>query len=99
MANIRFGANQISNPTPSRINLIVRIFNVVAGVFMGWMMTTPNGMIGLKTQGYISSILGLAIALVNGIAPLFGIELDRKTVPADQVTAMDEKKPDSSKLN
>jgi hypothetical protein len=95
MAEIKFGTSQINNPTPSRINLIVRIFNVISGVFMGWMMTTPNGMIGTKTQAYISSILGLAIALVNGLAPLFGIELDRKTVPADQVTAMDEKKTDS----
>lgn len=92
MADVKFGTSQIKNPTPSRINLLVRIFNVVAGIFMGWMMTTPNGMIGLKTQGYISSILGLLIALVNGLAPLFGIELDRKTVPADQVTAMDDNK-------
>lgn len=92
MAEIKFGTAQISNPTPSRVNLIVRIFNVVAGIFLGWMMTTPNGMIGTKTQAYVSSILGLVIALVNGIAPLFGIELDRKTVPADQVTAMDETK-------
>lgn len=94
MAEIKFGTSQISNPTPSKVNLIVRIFNVVAGIFLGWMMTTPNGMIGTTTQAYVSSILGLVIALVNGIAPLFGIELDRKTVPADQVTAMDEKKKD-----
>jgi len=96
MAEIKFGPGQISNPTPSKINLIVRIFNVVSGVFLGWMMTTPNGMIGPTTQAYISSILGLVIALVNGIAPLFGIELDRKTVPADQVTAMDPKPADKN---
>lgn len=94
MAEIKFGTGQIKNPTPSRVNLIVRVFNAVAGAFLGWMMTTPNGMIGNKTQGYISSILGLAILLINVLAPLFGIELDRKTVPADQVTAMDETKTD-----
>lgn len=89
MADVKFGTSQLKNPTPSKVNLIVRIFNVVSGIFLGWMMTTPNGMIGTKSQAYISSILGLLIALVNGLAPLFGIELDRKTVPADQVTAMD----------
>lgn len=94
MADIKFGTGQIKNPTPSRINLIVRVFNAVSGAFMAWMMTVPNGMIGTKTQSYISSFLGLAILLVNVVAPLFGIELDRKTVPADQVTAMDETKKD-----
>lgn len=94
MADIKFGTSQIKNPTPSRINMLVRVFNVVSGVFMGWMMTVPNGMIGNKTQGYVSSILGLSIALVNGVAPLFGIELDRKTVPSEQVTAMSEPKKD-----
>lgn len=91
MADISFGAAQIKNPTPSRINLWVRIYTIVAGTFLGWMVTSP--LIGPHTQNAIGSILGLSMALVNGIAPLFGIDLGNTTrVSAKDVSAMDEPK-------
>jgi len=87
---IKFGTSQVSNPTPSNINLWVRVYTVVAGVFLGWMVTSP--LIGPHTQNTISSILGLSLALVNGIAPLFGIDISGgggKKVDVDKVTAME----------
>jgi len=86
MATIKFGAKQINNPTPKGINLIVRIFTIAAGVFLGWMQT--NNLIPAATQTVISSILGLLLALVNGIAPLFGVETTQTVVPKKDVAAM-----------
>jgi len=73
---IKFGASQVSNPTPSRINLWVRVYTVTAGIFLGWMPTT--NLIGPITAGHLSGIIGLTLLLANGLAPLFGIELNGK---------------------
>lgn len=87
MAQVRFNSAQLSNPTPAGLNRAVRVFTVVAGIFMGWMST--NNIIPPVAQSYISSILGLLIGIINGIAPFFGIEVSGKTVPAADVTAME----------
>ena len=94
MAEVKFGAKQISKPTPANVNLAVRVFTVIAGIFMGWMST--NDLIGPNTQGHISSILGLLLALVNGLAPLFGVQITSGTVKAEDVTAI---QSDNSKTN
>lgn len=87
---IKFGTSQVSNPTPSNINLWVRVYTVVAGIFLGWMTTT--NLIGPHTQNALSSIIGLTLALCNGLAPLFGIEVTTgRRVPVEEVTAMDTK--------
>ena len=54
---VKFGTKQFNNPTPSRINLWVRVFTVAAGVFMGWMATAS--LMGPNTKDIINSILGL----------------------------------------
>lgn len=90
MAEVKFGTGQISNPTPANINLWVRVFTVAAGVFMGWMATT--NLMGPNTKDIINSILGLLIGLVNGLAPLFGVDITTKSVPTDKVTAIETKK-------
>jgi hypothetical protein len=89
MAEVKFGTGQVNNPTPAGINLWVRIFTIVGGIFIGWMQTT--NLIGPMTQGAISSILGLLLAIVNGLAPLFGVDISSKTVPTEKVTAIDTK--------
>lgn len=86
MANLKFGREQLQNPTPAGINLTVRIFTITAGIFLGWMQT--NNIIETHAQSLISSILGLLLALVNGIAPLFGVETSQQSIPKDNVTAM-----------
>lgn len=87
MAEIKFGASQLKNPTPSHINLWVKVFTVAGAAFMGWAAT--NTMIGPNTKNIINSILGLALTLTNLLAPLFGVDLSQKSVPTSEVTAID----------
>lgn len=90
---IKFGVSQTANPTPSNINLWVRVYTVVAGIFLGWMTTT--NLIGPHTQNALSSIIGLTLALCNGLAPLFGVDVsNNKYVKSEDVTAMEEPKKD-----
>lgn len=91
---IKFGVSQAKNPTPSKINLWVRVYTVTAGIFLGWMPTT--NLIGTHTAGNISGIVGLSLLLANGIAPLFGIELSGRVdkVAVEDVSSMDEPKKD-----
>lgn len=87
MANVSFGLDQVSNPTPSKLNLWVRVFTIVSGIFLGWMQT--NSLIPAHAQNTIGSILGLLLAISNGLAPLFGVEITSNKVPVAKVTAMD----------
>lgn len=86
MADIKFGTSQIGNPTPSKINLWVRVFTVVATTFMAWMATAS--VMGPNTKDILTQCIGLALALANGLAPLFGVEVQGR-VPSDRVTAID----------
>lgn len=93
---IKFGVSQASNPTPSRINIWVRVFTVAAATFMAWMATA--NVIGPNTKDVINQILGLLLGLANGLAPLFGIELtsgESKKVSIEDVSAMEEPKKDA----
>jgi hypothetical protein len=86
---IKFGLPQVGNPTPSKINLWVRVYTVIASTFLVWMITSP--LIGPHTQNTISSLIGLSLALVNGLAPLFGVQVnDNQNVKASDVTAMED---------
>lgn len=88
MATVKFGVKSISKPTPSSINLWVRVYTVTAGIFLAWMITT--NLIGPNTQNVISSIIGLTLGLVNGLAPLFGVQVSGKdVVDVEDVSAMD----------
>lgn len=90
MANVTFGTSSIGKPTPAGINLWVRVLTVAIGIFLAWMNT--NGLIPEITQDVLNSIGGLLLALINGIAPLFGIDVSpSEKVPASDVTAMDNK--------
>ena len=86
MADIKFGTSQINKPTPAGVNLGVRIFTITGGIFLGWMQTTP--LINVHSQATISSILGLLLAITNGIAPLFGVNTTQRSIPTTEVKAM-----------
>jgi hypothetical protein len=87
MANIKFGTKQIKNPTPANVERGVKAFNVAASLFIAWMPT--NNIVPHNVQDVMTPILGLLIGMVNGLAPLFGIETGTKTVRTDEVTAME----------
>ena len=85
---VKFGTSQVSNPTPSKINLWVRVFTVSAAIFMAWMATAS--VMGPNTKDIVNQILGLLLGLTNGLAPLFGIPINgNQKVDAEDVTAME----------
>lgn len=86
---VNFGVSQITNPTPSRINLWVRVFTVAGAIFLAWMST--SSIIGPHSKDAINQILGLFLGLTNGLAPLFGVEINPSAkVKASDVTAMED---------
>lgn len=88
MADMKFGLGQVRKPTPSKVNMLVKVYMGVAGAFLGWMQT--NNFIRPHTQNVVSSLIGLSLLVVPLIAPLFGVDIDDvKSVPAGKVTAMD----------
>jgi hypothetical protein len=87
MPGIKFGTRQVKNPTPAGIERFVKAFNVSAALFIAWMPT--NNIIGHHAQDIITPILALLMGMINGVAPLFGIETTSKVVNMDEVTAME----------
>lgn len=87
MGEVKFGTKQLSNPTPAKVNLWVRVFTVSGATFMAWMATAS--VMGPNTKDVVNQILGLMLGLANGLAPLFGVEINGKSVPAEDVTAID----------
>jgi len=87
MGEVKFGTKQLSNPTPSKVNLWVRVFTVAGATFMAWMATAS--VMGPNTKDVVNQILGLLLGLANGLAPLFGVEINGQSVPAEDVTAVD----------
>ena len=91
MANVTFGVPSINKPTPAGINKWVRVATVVIGIFLGWMNT--NNLIPETSQDVINSLGGLVLAIINGVAPLFGIDISStEQVPIEEVKSMDNPK-------
>lgn len=84
----RFGLKQINKPTPAIINLRMRIIVIVGNSIMGWMPTAP--FIPNNIQNIITPIMSLGVIIFTAISPLYGVELDRKTVPVESVAAVKE---------
>jgi hypothetical protein len=85
-AAVKFGFAQTTNPTPSGINLWVRIFTVATSIFLAWISTA--NIVGPHSKDVLTQILGLALGLANGLAPLFGVQVSGE-VPAKEVSAID----------
>lgn len=91
MANVTFGTSSIGKPTPSGINLWVRVITITIGVFLAWMLT--NNIIPENAQDVIGAVLGGVLTLINALAPLFGIDISpSQSVEAKGVTSMDNPK-------
>lgn len=89
MADVKFGWRQIINPTPASLNRAVRAATVIIATFMAWMATAS--VMGVHTKDILTQILGLVLALINGLAPLFGVPLGGGDVPAKDVAAVENK--------
>lgn len=86
---MNFGPRQLKNPTPGNIVFWVRVYTVVAGIVLTSLASAP---FHLSHEAFWNWFLSLTITISNGVAPLFGVPISTKTVPADQVVAMDEPK-------
>lgn len=91
MAPVKFNSAQLSNPTPAGLNRWVRVFTVIFASLIAWMPT--NNVVPHNVQDVLTPILALLMTIANGIAPFFGIEVSGKTVPAEDVTAMEQHTP------
>lgn len=89
MADVKFGTSQVNNPTPSGINLWVRVFTVVSGAFITWMAMT--NLMGPNTKVEVAGVIGTITTIINGLAPFFGVDIQSRSVPTDKVTAIDTK--------
>lgn len=87
---MKFGRRQINKPTPASINFWVRVWTVTAGVLLTSMESIPFH-ISPTTESTTKWFLGLTVTLANGLAPLFGAEISRSSVPVDQITAVEDK--------
>lgn len=87
MADIKFSAKQLNNPTPAGLNRWVRVFTVVVAALIAWMPT--NNVVPHNVQDVLTPILALLMTIANGIAPFFGVELNGSTVPSGDVTSIE----------
>lgn len=91
---MKFGRKQISNPTPAAINFWVRVWTVAAGILLTSMESLPFHSVSGTFESTMKWFLGLTIALGNGLAPLFGVEIKKgeTTVPIEDVKSMESPK-------
>ena len=87
---VSFGRSQLKNPTPSGLSGWIKALTVIIGILIGWIGTAP--FIPANTSTNIQSVLGLLLALGNGILPFFGVTTEQSQVPIDDVSEM---KPDT----
>lgn len=92
MAAVKFGRKQIGNPTPASLNFWVRVVTVICSTAIGWLSTTSD-LMGPKSLKLTMGILGLTLALCNGLAPLFGVQVKDEDVPIEDVAAIEDTKP------
>lgn len=91
MGKFSFGLGQRNKPTPERVNVIAKVLTGAIGIFIGW--TSTNDIMPPKTENLLTSIFGLVLLLIPVLLPLFGADVDGKTVPTEQVTGIDTDKP------
>ncbi len=93
MADVKFGIAQFSAPTPAGISKTVKVLSITIGVFILW-MNSDQGLIGDETARVLNSLGGLVTALINALAPFFGIDIaPTASVPAKNVDVMDNPQP------
>lgn len=87
MAEVKFGVSQIPNPTPARLERRVKIFIGVSGLILAWMPT--NNIIPHNVQDIITPIINLSNSIMLFMLPYFGVEIERKTVPVEDVKVIE----------
>jgi hypothetical protein len=91
MAEVKFGTGQLGNPTPAKLERNVKIFIGVCGLILAWMPT--NNIVPKNVQDIITPIANLINSILIFMLPYFGVQVDRKTVPVEDVKVMETKNP------
>jgi hypothetical protein len=86
---VEFGRKQLKKPTPQIVADIIAVFTVVGSILLAWVGTVE--FIPAKPSTVIQSILGLLVAIANGIKPFFGVRTNQTNVPIDEVGTMEDK--------
>lgn len=90
MSEVKFGREQLRNPTPSRVAKILDIFTGIAGVVVAWIGTAD--FIASYDAKVSQSILGLLIGIAQVLKPFFGVDTRQQNVPIEDVKVIDEQK-------
>lgn len=87
MAQVKFGAAQLKNPTPANWSNVINVSTVILGALITYLGTRPNPFpVGMASN--IQSISGLLLTIGNGLKPFLGVETTQKNVPIDDVASM-----------
>lgn len=89
MKTTRFGRSQLKNPTPAGLSSVIAVFTVIAGIIITWLGTIDFIKESIVT--IIVSVLGLLVAIGNGVKPFFGVETQLKEINIDNVSEMEVK--------
>lgn len=86
MAQVKFGAAQLKNPTPTNWANAINVSTVILGALIAWLGT--SNFISLPISSIIQSILGLLLTIANGLKPFLGVETSRTNIPIEDVSSM-----------
>ncbi len=87
---VLFGAKQFNRPTPTNWANNIQVFTVIAAIVLAWIGTA--NFIPIKLSGILQSILGLLIAIANGLKPFLGVATSQTSVPIKNVGEMEDPK-------
>ncbi len=90
---VKFGKQQLNNPTPTNVGRIMKIIIAVNSATTVWMGTAD--FIPSYTAKVLGSILSLVSLLCVALEPFFGIPTTQKRVDIEDVSAMSESKKDA----
>lgn len=71
---VKFGFNQISQPTPALVKWIFRVYLYVASV--ATIIVTTDDNISANTAKQIAKYIAFGTMSVHGASKLFGVEID-----------------------
>lgn len=76
-----------NSPTPAGLNLWIKVITVIAVAFLGWLTTAT--IMGPHSKDVVTQITSLVVVMLNAVSPFFGVNTTEKSVPVENVAAMD----------
>lgn len=82
-----FGLSQRKKPTPERVTIIIDVVCSCMAGFIGWSAT--NDIMNAKLENVLTASFALLIIVIPRLKPLWGVDVQSKTVPVEKVTGID----------